>query len=647
MLRELVESVSDYAIYLLDAEGRVATWNAGAERLKGYSLAEIEGQPLARFFTEEDRDAGMPDRLLATARTEGRVEAEGWRVRKDGTRFWALGTLQALRNEAGELTGYAKVTRDMTERRAEQEALLQSERQFRLLLTGVVDYALYMLDPSGVVSSWNAGAERIKGYAADEIVGRHFCQFYTPEDQASGLPMRALRTAEETGRFEAEGWRMRRDGTRFWASVVIDAIHDDDGALMGFAKITRDITEKRDAQLELQQAHERMGQAQKMEALGQLTGGVAHDFNNLLMVVSGQAQLLRNRLGGDPRTVRSLDAIEASTKRGEDLTRRLLSFSRRQRLQPAAFDLADRLDALRGLIGTSLPPTIPCRFDLPAELWPLEADVSELEVALLNLAVNARDAMPDGGAMVISAQNLSLTGDGDVGLVGDYVAISVADTGGGIPTDILTRIFDPFFTTKAVDKGTGLGLSQVYGFAEQSGGRVTVASKLGQGATFTIYLPRGRTAPQSGQASEGDRKVGRQARILLIEDNPDVADVAFEMLQELGHEVRHVGSTTAALSVLAEGPTPDLVFSDIVMAGDLDGVGLARRLRHERPDLPVLLATGYSQTAERIGDEFPILRKPYKLGDLGHAIEDVLGRAARRGDKLISLDKARRARHGG
>lgn len=613
----LVDAVTDYAIYRLDADGRVSSWNTGAHRLKGYAEREIRGQPFATFFTAEDRETDVPGALLRQAAADGRIDVEGWRVRKDGGRFWARGAIHAMRNDAGALIGFAKVTRDMTQEREAQQALIESERRFRLLVQGVVDYAIFMVDPDGIVSNWNAGAQHIKGYAAQDIVGQHILRFYTPEDQAAGTPFRALEIAAAQGRYEAEGWRVRQDGSRFWASVVIDAVHDDDGSLAGFAKVTRDITEKRQAQLELQRAHDQLAQSQKLEALGKLTGGVAHDFNNLLMVVSGQSQLLRRKVADDPRALRALDAIEASARRGEELTRHLLSFSRRQRLTPEPTALAARAPLLEQMMAASVPASVRVQVALGDDLWPAAVDANELELALINMAVNAGDAMPEGGVLSVVGANVSLDGSGPDGLRGDFVSLTVSDTGAGIPPDILPRIFDPFFTTKDVDKGTGLGLSQVFGFAQQSGGDVRVSSVLGQGAQFIIHLPRADRPPAGAVTAAPD---AGSVRILLVEDNPEVADVAGRMLEELGHRVRAVSSGAAALGALQTEDRFDLVFSDIVMAGQPDGLGLARQVRAVFPELPVLLATGYSEAAARIGDEFPILRKPYKLADLGSAI---------------------------
>ena len=639
--RLLVEGVIDYAIYLLDVNGAITNWNKGAERIKGYSANEIIGRHFSIFYPPEDRQAGMPARTLAIALNEGRFEAEGWRVRRDGTRFWASVVVDPIYNDAGRHIGFAKITRDISERKAAEEALIESESQFRLLVSSVMDYALFMLDPNGVVTNWNAGAQRINGYTAEEIVGQHFSRFYTEADRAAGAPMKALQTAGERGRHESEGWRVRKDGSLFWASVVLDAVRNDQGEVIGFAKITRDITDKRNAQLDLQRAHDQLAQAQKMEALGQLTGGVAHDFNNLLMVVSGQAQLLRKRLEGDARALRALDAIEASARRGEDLTRHLLSFARRQRLKPAALSLQEKMRGLQELLTASLPASVQLIVDVPKRLWPVQVDASEFELALLNLMVNARDAMPSGGVLSISAENTEQSGGGASDLAGQFVALTFSDNGVGIPPDILPRIFDPFFTTKEVSKGTGLGLSQVYGFAQQSGGRVTVNSELGRGTSFTLYLPRARQQPKS-EPAEGDSGAAPSSEILVVEDNPEVAEVAAGMLEQLGHSVRVVASAAAALEAVNQD-SPHLVFSDIVMAGDMDGVALARRLRAEAPDIPILLATGYSQAAERMNDEFAILRKPYKLAELGRAVGALLNARAA-GGKLVTLEGARRAR---
>jgi signal transduction histidine kinase/ActR/RegA family two-component response regulator len=459
------------------------------------------------------------------------------------------------------------------------------------------------------------------------------------------VPTRALETARAEGRYEAEGWRVRKDGSLFWASVVIDAVRDESAQLVGFAKVTRDMTERRTAQIELQRARDRLAQAQKMEAIGKLTGGVAHDFNNLLMIIGGQGQLLRSRLGVvDPAAVRALDAIELSTRRGRDLTGHLLAFARRQRLNPSEVRLTERAQELRQLIRASVGPDIAVDLDLPGDLWPVEADVSELDLALLNLAVNARDAMPEGGEIHLSGRNRTLSGGGLEGeLCGDFVALSLADTGAGIPEDVLDKVFEPFFTTKAVDKGTGLGLSQVYGFAQQSGGAATIDSRLGEGARITLYLPRASARSAAADATpRGDRKRG--AYVLLVEDNPEVADVAAALLAQLECHVRVAPSAEVAIAMLEAGESPDLLFTDVVMAGRIDGLDLARKVRERWPGMPILLATGYSEAAGRMPrGEFTVLGKPYQLADLDRALRSVLPPAAPNG---ASAPRARR-KHAG
>jgi PAS domain S-box-containing protein len=495
----------------------------------------------------------------------------------------------------------------------QQRDLYESERNFRLLVEGVADYALYMLDPNGVVTSWNIGGQRIKGYSPDEIIGQNFSRFYTEVDQANGKPLRALRIAREQGRYEEEGWRVRRDGTFFWASVIIDPIHEG-GKLIGFAKITRDITERREAQLKLEQMHQQLAESQKLDALGQLTGGVAHDFNNLLMVISGSLHTLKKAVEDDPKYQRAISAIEGATKRGASLTSQLLTFARRQSVHPQTVSVAERLEAVREVLDTGVGSAVMLKFDVAPDVWPVMVDITELETALVNLVINARDAMNGGGVITISARND--TRDGEAGT--EYVAIAVEDTGTGIAPDILGKIFDPFFTTKPIGKGTGLGLSQVHGFAHQAGGTVKVASELGKGTRITILLPRKAVAPAAKHAGAVEA-TGGSGIVLLVEDNPEVATVSTGLLEQLGYTVRRVANAEAALREI-ELDGIDLVFSDIVMPGSMDGLGLARHLRAIRPGLPILLTSGYSDAALNVRGDFPILRKPYEIHELSQAI---------------------------
>ncbi|MFL6755852.1 MAG: PAS domain S-box protein [Sphingomicrobium sp.] len=617
----LVQSIVDYAIYLLDPVGNVTSWNAGAERIKGFQTQEIVGKHFSLFYTEEDRQAGMPAKVLETARREGKFEGEGWRVRKDGTRFWASVVVDRINDENGELIGFAKITRDMTEKREAQHALIEAEQRFRILVQGVTDYAIYMLDSDGKVTNWNAGAERIKGYSPDEIIGDHFSRFYTPEDFEAGVPKRALETARSTGRYEAEGWRVRKDGTRFWASVVIDAIRDDDGELIGFAKITRDMTEKRESQLKIEESREQLFRSQKMEALGQLTGGLAHDFNNLLTAILGACELALRNIDNPDKLRRMLDGVRNSAQRGAGLTKQLLAFARAQPLQIKQVNLQDFFSDVTTLIRPSLRSDIELVTETSDQLWPVDADAGALELAILNLAFNARDAMKEGGTLRISAHNVVLDGQPE-GLKGEHVALSVADTGEGMSPEIMERVFEPFFTTKSFGEGTGLGLSQVFGLAKQIGGAVTVDSRPDRGATFTLYLPASRGATAAETRLNGGNALDR---VLIVEDDTFVAELAAGMLQELGFESTIAHSAKEALERLAVGETPKVIFSDIVMPGGISGIELARKVRERFPELPILLTTGYS---EQVGGShgFPVLQKPYEMGALANALGNILKR---------------------
>ncbi|HET6390406.1 PAS domain S-box protein [Hyphomicrobium sp.] len=643
--RLLVDSVVDYAIYMLDPSGVITNWNAGAARIKGFSADEVVGSHFSRFYTKEDRSRGLPAIALETARREGKFETEGWRLRKDGGRFWASVVIEPIRNETGELVGFAKVTRDITERRSAQEALRESERQFRMLVSAVIDYALFMLDPNGVVVSWNSGAAKIKGYRSEEVIGSHFSRFYTEEDRLAGGPARALYTAAHEGRFEGEGWRVRKDGTRFWANVVLDAIRDENGHLVGFAKITRDISERREAQIALQRAQQQLAHAQKMEALGQLTGGIAHDFNNLLTIVGGQARILKSQVT-DPRGSKALASIEATVQRGASLTRQLLGFSRMQRLEPQPVSLDERLPGLQAMLSTSLPVNTRLIGGVLPDTWLIMSDPNELELALMNLVLNARDALQGGGTITITADNVTLTReDNEEGLEGDFVALSVSDTGAGIPKDVLSKVFDPFFTTKATGKGTGLGLSQVYGFAHQSGGTVTIDSEVGKGTRVTMILPRAGEEPQTGAAPKDQPGERKHARILIVEDNPDVTEVTAALVMQLGYTIRLASSADAAMRIL-EQESFDLVFSDIMMPGDIDGLEFAKLVRRTWPSLPVLLASGSNKRVEEAQGQFTTLQKPYQTAELDRAMQKLLLERSESLNRknLVDLQDAKRLR---
>ena len=451
--------------------------------------------------------------------------------------------------------------------------------------------------------------------------GEHFSRFYTPEDRDAGVPKTALETARETGRYEAEGWRVRKDGTRFWASVVIDAIKDEDGKLIGFAKITRDQTEKREAQLRLEESREQLFRSQKMEALGQLTGGLAHDFNNLLTAILGACELALRNIDNPEKVRRMLDGVRNSAQRGAGLTKQLLAFARAQQLEIKQVDLKAFFADVTTLIRPSLRSNIEVVTEFSDQLWPIDADAGALELAILNLAFNARDAMKGGGKLKISAHNEVLNGRPE-GLKGEHVALRIADTGEGMTPEVMERVFEPFFTTKSFGEGTGLGLSQVFGFSKQLGGAVTVESKPGNGATFTLHLPASRGASAAESRANAGNALGR---VLIVEDDTLVAELAAGMLSEFGFECTVAHSAKEALERLAGGEKPRLIFSDIIMPGGISGIELARKVRDRFPELPILLTTGYSeQVADSHG--FPVLQKPYEMDTLASALGTVLKR---------------------
>ncbi|HMJ42675.1 MAG TPA: PAS domain S-box protein [Pseudolabrys sp.] len=630
--RLLVEAVTDYAIYMLDPTGIVTSWNPGAQRFKGYTPDEIIGQHFSRFYSHEDQKNGVPARALETAAREGKFENEGWRYRKDGTRFWAYVVIDPIRDPSGGIVGFAKITRDLTERKAAEESLRQSEEQFKLLVQGVTDYAIYLLDANGHVSNWNLGAQRIKGYLPDEIIGRHFSQFYTDEDRLAGEPQRALETVKREGRVEREGWRVRKDGTRFWAHVIIDAIRDDRGELIGYAKITRDITERRETQRELEKTREVLVQSQKMEAIGQLTGGIAHDFNNLLMAVLGSLDLMRKRLPDDPKLLALLENAVQGAQRGTLLTQRMLSFARRQELKQEPVDIPDLVRGMTDLLQRSLGPsvTIETRFSLVTK--PVLADANQLEMALLNLTVNARDAMADGGEIVIATREENVRPGNSAGLEpGLYMCLSVSDTGAGMDGETLRRATEPFFTTKGIGKGTGLGLSMVHGMAQQSGGSFTIRSRLGEGTTVELRLPLADMPAQpvsAGPRAPSEATV-RQASlvVLAVDDDFLVLTNTIAMLEDLGHTAIEADSGAEALRILRQNDTIDLVITDQAMP-QMTGAQLAEVIKIEWPNLAVILATGYAEMEPGFAAGLPRLSKPFNERDLAKEIAKIAPPAA-------------------
>lgn len=614
-LHLLVTSVTDYAIYMLSPEGIVTSWNAGAERFKGYTADEIVGQHFSTFYTEEDRHSGLPARALRTALSEGKFEAEGWRVRKGGTRFWANVVIDPIRDSEGQLVGFAKVTRDITERKRAAEALHESEERFRLLVQGVTDYAIFMLSPEGIVTNWNSGAKRIKGYLDEEIIGTHFSRFYTEEDRQQLLPDHALFTAASEGRFENEGWRVRKDGSKFWAHVVIDAVRNDMGEIIGFAKVTRDITERRETAAALEKAQLTLFQAQKMEAMGQITGGVAHDFNNLLNILTNGLAILQTRIA-DPKDLKVIDSMQRATQRGATLVQQLLTFARQQPSNPEPQNVNQVINSFESVLRRANDKGLRFTITLADSLPNVKVDASLFEAALLNLVVNARDATPEGGSISIETSLVKLNNNEVNNLPeGEYIKVDVKDSGHGIPNELISKVIEPFFTTKPIGKGTGLGLSQVYGFVTQSKGDIQINSVAGQGTVMSILLPR-LTDTDASKVIEK-----RIEHALVVDDQPDVLEMAVELFKMLGYNVYAAHDAEEALKILNEHLDIGVLFSDVAMPG-LNGVELAKRAKIIAPSIKILLASGYAGKALEMtkSEKFPLIPKPYRLADIAREL---------------------------
>ncbi|WP_428376957.1 PAS domain S-box protein [Lichenicoccus sp.] len=627
---DLVQGIVDYAIYRLDANGIVLSWNPGAERFKGYTAAEIIGKNFACFFIDGDIARGAPATILATAREAGQYEGDGWRLRKDGSQFWASVVINRLQNTAGEFDGFAKITRDISDSRTVQQALRLSEQRFRMLVDSLVHYAIFTLDPDGHVTSWNLGAERAKGYSRDQILGESYARFFTAEDRAAGRPEQTLSAARANGRFEGEGWRVRKDGSRFLANVVIDLMHDQDGEFLGYAAITRDITEKH----ALEAAREQLYQSQKMESVGQLTGGVAHDFNNLLTAVSGSLALVM-AASTDERVRRLIEVAQRAADRGGKLTHQLLAFSRRQILQPQTSNINDLITAFEILLRRAVGETINLQFDLSPPLWLSEIDPAQFQSALLNLVVNARDAMPKGGALTIETRNIEIRAADALRIreiaPGPYVCITVHDSGSGMTPTARDRAIEPFFTTKDVGQGSGLGLSQVYGFVRQSDGQIEIESAIGAGTSVSLYLPQSQTPSSKDAAMQATQTDTTHGTILVVEDDPDVLEIAVAAVESFGYKVHAARDGAEALAILLSEKPVDLLFTDVVMPKGLSGVDLARDARLLQPEIPVLMASGYPREAmqERKDDNenMAFIAKPYTLSALSEKL-DVMTRNA-------------------
>ena len=591
----------------------------------------------------------------------GEVIAE----RPDGTRVPFMAYPTPLHDASGRLVGAVNMLVDLTARKEIDEArsllndtleqrveertrqltealtkLRESERRFRLFVGSVTDYAIFMLDTEGIISNWNAGAERIKGYRADEIIGRHFSVFYTPKDLEDEVPHHALMTAARDGKFETEGWRVRRDGSRFWANVVIDAVHDDTGELIGFAKVTRDMTERR-------AVDEQLRQSQKMEAVGQLTNGVAHDFNNLLATIVPSLELAQSHIK-EECVLKYLENAMRAAERGAQLTNQLLAFSRRNEFSTEPVDVNQTISEACEMLPRTIGPTITIETVLDGDAWWAMTEPGQLELAILNLAINARDAMSAGGTLTIATKNIAHENRSRFPAVepGDYVMISVADTGTGMTEEVRRRAFEPFFTAKEVHKGTGLGLSMVYGFAKHSGGTVTIDSEIGKGTILRIYLPRApHRSPATEDAGAQSRlNAGPPSRILIVDDNSAVRTITATMVRTLGHDAIESVGGQDALDLLERDRHFDLLMVDLAMP-NMHGDEFAARAQELIPGVPTLFVTGYAEPGQvSQGTQREILKKPFRRARLAEKLRHALRVPSRRNCRDVQRS-ARRQTH--
>ena len=657
--RNVLEAIP-VAVYLTDDEGKVIYYNQAAADLAGRRpvVGGDEWCVTWRLFWPDGSPMPHHQCPMAIAIEERRPlrDQEIIAEHPDGSRVPVLAFPTPLFNDRGRLVGAVNVLMDISDRKSAAEAssrltrlleekvaqrtqaldetiskLRESERTFRLLVEGVIDYSMFMLDTEGHVTNWNAGAERIKGYKRSEIVGQHFSRFYTDEARQAGLPDLALATAARTGRFEAEDWRVRKDGSRFWANVVIDAIYDEHGQLVGFAKITRDLTEQRAVE-------EKLRQLQRMEAIGQLTAGITHDFNNLLTVILGNLELLERLQSqgdhsiGSARAAKCISTAVEGGRRAAALTRRLLAFSRHQALEPEAVDVRRLIQRVRELLERTLGEAIKIQANLAPDLGFVFADVTELENAIINLAVNARDAMPNGGKLsigVVKVDAVPINGDHDHA-EGPHILIDIADTGVGMTQEVASRAFEPFFTTKGPGHGTGLGLSQVYGFVKQSGGHIAVDSQPGLGTSVKIYLPQhipeAGAAPAASLQNAANTKDMGSDTILVVEDDDAVRAFGTEVLRSLGYSVLEADNASDALKILESRSDVRLLFTDMGLPGLMNGWQLSQEVSRRCPGIKLIVTTAYLRDAPASGPGrgIVVLAKPFSVNDLARKVQEIL-----------------------
>jgi PAS domain S-box-containing protein len=630
LLENTVESIRD-CVVVADENAVVVVANAAARRLLGVdrgfdSLAGV--RKFACFLSDGTTPLPIPDSPLARALRGENVDDFELVVAPEqtGAKAYIVANAQPLRDGRGKLRGAVTVLRDVTEQRRARQAQADSEQMAQTIVSTALD-AFVQTDQDGFVLDWSPQAEVLTGWTRAETVGVKLVELVFPEPLRAAHRQRIAQFLREAAggamgmRYEAPA--VHRDGREFFVEVSLTALRRGDGYIIN--AFVRDITQKRAAEAQLIQAL-------KMESLGQLTGGIAHDFNNMLTVITGTIEILADGVKDTPHLASITKLISDAADRGASLTASLLAFARKQPLQPGEIDVNDLIGEVVRLLSPILGKHIEVETALSGDAWPAFVDRSQLSTALVNLAINARDAMPNGGKLTFSTGNFTLgvpeAMARGVERAGDYVAIEVGDTGTGIPRADIERIFDPFFSTKEVGRGTGLGLSMVFGFAKQSRGSVDVRSEEGNGTTFRIYLPKADISALQPPLQDDPPAQGGSETILCVEDDRKIRDYVTMQLAHLGYKVIVAGNADEALAIVRQGAAFDLLFTDIVMPGTMNGRQLAETLMDGRPALRVLFTSGYSDGAlpsqGRAGQGIPLLTKPYRRAELARMLRRCL-----------------------
>ncbi|SOU07677.1 hybrid sensor histidine kinase/response regulator [Xanthomonas arboricola] len=651
--RQILDSVMDYAIIATDLHGLVTSWNEGAQRILGWSEAEMLGQTLERTFTPEDVERRQILIEAAAALESGSGMDERWHVRKSGQRFWANGSLMVLRDETGAAIGFVKVLRDRTAERLASEALRESERRLDALVRASSQSIF------SASADWRELRQLVgEGALSDALSASLNWQqeMVHPDDRARLAEAIAHSIINKTG-LDVEYRVLDADQRVGWTLMRAIPLLDEGEQIVEWFGTAADITDKRLAEQQLRQltetleervrersaalllAEEKLRQSQKMEAVGQLTGGLAHDFNNLLTAISVGLELLQTRIeqGKYDRLERYVEMAQSSAARATALTQRLLAFSRRQTLAPTALEVQALVQGMHDIIARTLGPSIALQLRPAADPWKVLVDAPQLENALLNLCINARDAMPDGGELTIAVANRVLDAGAAQQLdlpIGEYVCLSVQDTGTGMSADVMSKVFEPFFTTKPIGQGTGLGLSMIYGFTRQSGGHVRIDSEVGVGTTMALYLPRFDGVLAQDEALPATeqplRSTAPSCTVLLVEDETAIRVLMSEVLSEAGYRVIETAEGSAAVERLRSQETIDLLVTDVGLTGGLNGRQVADAGRQSRPTLPVLFVTGYAATAAvgagQLEDGMEVLTKPFLAVDLERRVAQLLER---------------------